>query len=135
MLAGQPGGNGWERFAGVELLVVEAVQGGAVVTEAPAVDAVQRLAAEQFDAVVVLAGAAGAEGFQQGRFGLAAGEQQRAFALDRKAGGFGPAGPDRPAGAGQLEHRAGRLAGDQAHAEVAHGGTEGAVAAFEDAHL
>lgn len=134
-LAGQPGGQRRQCLARVQLLVVEAVQGGAVVAEAAGVDAAQRLAAEQLDAVAVLAGAAGAEGFQQPFLGFAAGEQQRALALDREARGRGPAGPDRPAGAGQVEHRAGRLAGDQAHAEVAHRGAEGALAALEHAHL
>ena len=63
------------RFARIQLLIVHAVQRGAVMAELAAVQIAQGRAAQQLDAVAVLHGATGAEGFQQVFFGFGAGEQ------------------------------------------------------------
>jgi hypothetical protein len=119
------------RLARIQLLIVHAVQRGAVVAELAAVQITQGSTAQQFDAVTVLHGAAGAEGFQQVFFGLGAGEQVRAVALELQAGELRPVAPDAAAGAGQFEHRTRRLAGDQRLAEVAHRSADRRGAALE----
>jgi hypothetical protein len=86
------------RFARIQLLIVHAVQRGAVVAELAAVQITQGSAAQQFDVVTVLHGAAVAEGFQQLFFGFGAGEQVRAVALELQAGELRPVAPDLAAG-------------------------------------
>ena len=72
------------RFPRIQLLIVPAMQRGAVMAKLAAVQIIQRGALQQFDVVAVLLGATGAEGFQQMLFGFGAGEQVRAIALDLK---------------------------------------------------
>ena len=114
------------------MLIVHPVQRGAVMAELAAVQIAQCSAAQQVDAVTVLHGATGAEGFQQVFFGFGAGEQVRAVALELQAGELRPLAPDLAAGLGQFEHRARWLAGDECLAEVAHRGAQGRFAAFEN---
>ncbi|MCY1300947.1 hypothetical protein D9M70_505350 [compost metagenome] len=124
-----------QRLARVQLLVVQPVQGGAVVGEAAGVQAFQGGAAQQFDAVAELTRAAGAESFKHGLLGLGAGEDQRALLLQRQACGLAQLGPQAVGLARQVEHRSRRLAGDQGLAEVADGGAERRGGALEDLDL
>ncbi|MNP08652.1 hypothetical protein D3C76_1007300 [compost metagenome] len=123
------------RFAGIQLLVVHAVQRRTVMAELTAVQIAQRSTAQQVDAVTVLHRATFAEGFQQLFFRLGAGEQIRAIAFELQTGELRPVAPDCATGAGQLQHRTGWLAGDQCLAEVAHRSAERRFAALENRDL
>jgi hypothetical protein len=123
------------RLARIQLLVVHAVQRGAVVAKLAAVQITQCSTAQQFDAVAVFNGAALAEGFKQLFFRLGAGEQVRAIALELQAGELRPVTPDAATGAGQLQHRTRRLAGDQGLAEVTHRSTDRRFAALKNGDL
>ncbi|MNH29803.1 hypothetical protein D3C79_900540 [compost metagenome] len=106
-----------------------------MVAKLAAVQVVQGGAAEQLHLVVMLWRTLGAEGFEQFQFQRGTGKQQRAIGLELEAGLMRPVLPDAAAGLGQLEHLAGRLAGDQGLAEVAHRSAQGRGAALEDPHL
>ncbi|CAI8945155.1 hypothetical protein EMIT0P12_50422 [Pseudomonas sp. IT-P12] len=124
-----------QRLAGIQLLVVQAMQRGAVMAELAAVQVAQRRALQQFDAVTVLHGATRAERLEQMLLCLGAGEQVGAVTLEVQAGELRPLSPDVATGLGQFEHRARRLAGDQGLAEVAHRSAQRRFAAFENADL
>ncbi|MNZ64627.1 hypothetical protein D3C78_828010 [compost metagenome] len=123
------------RFAGIQLLIVHAMQRSAMMAELTVVQIAQCGTAQQVDTVTVLHRAAVAKGLQQLFFRLGAGEQVRAIALELQAGELGPITPDSATGAGQFQHRPWRLASDQCLAEVAHRSAEGRCAALENRDL
>ncbi|MNZ84660.1 hypothetical protein D3C78_1034240 [compost metagenome] len=127
--------QGRDRFARVQLLVIQAMQGCAVVTEPAAVQAAQRGTAQQFDTVTVLDGAPFTEGFQQVFLGFGSSEQVRTVALERQTGKLRPSAPDLATGLGQLAPLARWLARDQSLAKIAHRGAQRRGAAFEDPDL
>ena len=109
-----------DRLAGVQLLVILAMQGGAVMAELAGVQVVHCSALQQLDVVAVLPRAPGAEGFEQMFFGFGAGEQVGAIALERQARRLRPLAPDFAAFPRQVQHWPWWLTGDQCLAEVAH---------------
>ena len=122
-------------FAGIDLLVVQAMQRGAVMLELAAIQGAEITGAEPFGTVAIFLRAALTECIEQLFFGFGAGEQIRAVALEVEARLPGPVCPHAAAGEGQVQHFAGWLARDQRLAEVTHRRAQWRGRALEHPHL